>query len=183
MGKSNTLVSWKEKYWKWWPNKIRCIFNKLCYNIGKVFNVHTPTWIDFDINLFWIVGMFVGFTNGAWCCRDTSKSWMMYKSNEVIIGMHELINLYLTQWLFVNSKRKGDWKGKENCSHFQVSRVVLISLMMSSLCCITCWPFASNIPHCTTHPFHFYLFMSYQPNDSFDFGVSWWINCNSCCLF
>jgi hypothetical protein len=128
-----------------------------------MFNVHIPTWIDFDINLFWIVGTFMSFSNIVWWQRDTSKSWMMYNSNEIIIGMHELINLYLTQWLFINSKRKGDWKGKENCSHFQVSKVVLISLMMSSLCSITYGPFASNIPHYTTHLFDFYLFMFYQP--------------------
>jgi hypothetical protein len=100
-----------------------------------------------------------------------------------IYRMHESINLYLIQWLFIYTKRKGDWKGKENCSYFQVSRVVLIGLMVSSLCSITCWPFASNIPRYTTHPFHFYLFTFYQPNDSFDFGVSWWINWNSCCQF
>ncbi len=163
----------KGKVLKWWPNKISCTFNKLCYDIGKMFNVHTPTWIDFNINLFWIMRTFMGFTNSVWWWRHTSTSWMMYNSNEIIIGMNELINLLSNSMIIHRLQKKGWLKGKENRSHFQVSRIVLISLMMSSL---SYWPFASNIPYYTTHPFHFYLFMFYQPNDLFLFlWVDWLI--------
>jgi hypothetical protein len=111
-------VGWKEKYWKWWLNKKNCTFNKLWYNIGKMFSVHTSTWIHFYINLFLLVGTFVSFTNSVWWWIDISKSWMMWNSNEIIVGMHELINI-LSNSMIIHQFQKKLWlKGKRKLFKF-----------------------------------------------------------------